>query len=77
MKINSKIIILFLTVFSILIASSPCFAEDDYKNFGCKESSFNKVWNIKFTDEVDESTVKSENVCILDESDNKYINVTF
>lgn len=61
----------FLISLIMLLYTSTVFAENNYTIFTAQQNiSTDKVWNIKFSKDIDKNTVNSENVRIVDESGN-------
>lgn len=78
--INSKKIILFISVYFLLfIGSGNCFAQgNNIHDFGIKyDQAADKVWTIQFTEEVDDSTIQNGNISVVDKMDNSNVDVTF
>ncbi len=59
----------FVILVMMLFCSNTVFAQEDYTVFTAKQNiSIDKVWNIKFSKDIDKNTVNSGNVKVVDKN---------
>lgn len=67
-KLLSLKLFYIVFVLTLLIIPQRIFAQDTYKTFAAQQNvSLNKIWNIKFSDNINPSTANKDNIKIVDD----------